>query len=127
VPDYTIGEPPVYKALGQTRMRVGSYALFPGDIQPCFNLNKTLYGALSRWGYTNTHISVYMITHNTYSTQLFQLRFKVLPQLSGKVENERERLNTVLKCGRPYPTSKVIFSIRYNLSSRLSAASWSVR
>ena len=51
-----------------------------------------------------------MITHNTYSTQLFQLRFKVLPQLSGKVENERERLNTVLKCGRPYPTNKVIFS-----------------
>ena len=36
---------------------------------------------------------LYMITHNTYSTQLFQLRFKVLPQLSGKVENERERLN----------------------------------
>ena len=74
--------------------------------------NKTLYGALTRcrrWGYTNTHITVqYMITHNTYSTQLFQLRFKVLPQLSGKVGNERERLNTVLKCGRPYPTSKVI-------------------
>ena len=45
-----------------------------------------------------------MITHNTYSTQLFQLRFKVLLKLSGKVENERERLNTVLKCGRPYPT-----------------------
>jgi hypothetical protein len=44
-----------------------------------------------------------MITHDTYSTQLFQLRFKVFPQLSGKVENERERLNsTVLKCGRPY-------------------------
>ena len=48
-------------------------------------------------------------------TQLFQLRFKVLPQLSGKVENERERLNTVLKCciGPTLPyinTSKVIFS-----------------
>ena len=39
-----------------------------------------------------------MITHDTYSTQLFQLRFKVFPELSGKVENERERLNTVLKC-----------------------------
>ena len=57
------------------------------------NLNKTLHGALTCWGYTNTHM------------QLFQLRFKVLPQLSGKVENERERLNTVLKCGRAYPHS----------------------
>jgi hypothetical protein len=32
----------------------------------------------------------------------FQIRFKVFPELSGKVEYERERLNTVLKCGRPY-------------------------
>ena len=57
-----------------------------------------------------------MITHNTYSTQLFQLRFKVLPQLSGKVENERERLNTVLKCARPYPTLQVkLYLVRYNL------------
>ena len=53
--------------------------------------------SLGQWGYTNTHITV----HDTYSTQ-FQLRFKVFPELSGKVEYERERLNTVLKCGRPY-------------------------
>jgi hypothetical protein len=39
-----------------------------------------------------------MITHDIYSTQLFQLRCKVFPELRGKVENERERLNTVLKC-----------------------------
>jgi hypothetical protein len=63
--------------------------------------NKTLYGALTRWGYTNTHITV----HDTYSTQLFQLRFKVFPELlkrKSRIEYERERLNTVLKCGRPY-------------------------
>ena len=47
-----------------------------------------------------------MITHDTCSTQLFQLRFKVFPELSGKVENEREGLNAV----GPTPTSKVIFS-----------------
>ena len=60
---------------------------------------------------TNTHITV----HDTYSTQLFQLRFKVFPELSGKVEYERKRLNTVLKCGGP--TSKVIFRllVRYIL------------
>jgi hypothetical protein len=62
---------------------------------------------------------------NTYSTQLFQLRFRVLPQLSGKVEKERERLNTVLKCGRPYPTLQVtLYLVRYNPSSRLSATSF---
>ena len=61
---------------------------------------------------TNKHITVY----DTYSTQLFQLRFKVVFELSGKVEYERERLNTVLKCGALQiklpafpPTSKVIF------------------
>ena len=38
--------------------------------------------------------------HITVSTQLIQLRFTVVPELSGKVEYERERLfNTVLKCG----------------------------
>jgi dolichol kinase len=88
--------------------------------------NKTLCGALTRWGYIQIRTLLYMITHDTYSTQLFQLRFKVFPELSGKVENERERLNTVLKCGRPYLTSKVIFSTLHP-SSRLSAASWSVR
>ena len=42
---------------------------------------------------------MYMI-HITVSTQLIQLRFTVVPELSGKVEYERERLfNTVLKCG----------------------------
>ena len=52
-------------------------------------INKTLYGALTRWGYTNTHITV----HDTrYSTQLFQLRSKPGPKLSGKVEYERESL-----------------------------------
>jgi hypothetical protein len=29
--------------------------------------NKSLYGALTRWGYTNTRITV----HDTYSTQLY--------------------------------------------------------
>jgi hypothetical protein len=46
------------------------------------------------------------------STQLFQIRFKVFPELSGKVEYERERLNTVLKCGRPY---KKLYLVRYIL------------
>jgi hypothetical protein len=45
------------------------------------NFNKTLCGALTRWGYTS---------HT--NTQL----------LSGKVEYKRKRFNTVLKCGRPY-------------------------
>jgi hypothetical protein len=45
-------------------------------------------------------------------TQLFQIRFKVFPELSGKVEYERERLNTVLKCGRPY---KKLYLVRYIL------------
>jgi hypothetical protein len=35
-----------------------------------------LYGALTRWGYTNTHITVY----------------DTVPKLSGKVEYERESL-----------------------------------
>ena len=48
-----------------------------------YTTNKTLYGALTRWGYTNTHITVYSMIHTV---------------LSGKVEYERERLNT-LKCG----------------------------
>ena len=52
--------------------------------------------------YNYAHLILYNV-HDTYSTQLFQLRFKVFPELSGKVEYERERLNnTVLKCGRPY-------------------------
>ena len=51
--------------------------------------------------YNYAHLILYNV--HTYSTQLFQLRFKVFPELSGKVEYERERLNnTVLKCGRPY-------------------------
>ena len=45
--------------------------------------NKTLCGALTRWGYT---------------CQVIQIR----TLLSGKVEYERKRFNTVLKCGRPY-------------------------
>jgi hypothetical protein len=52
-------------------------------------------------GLYKTHITV----HDTYSTQLFQLRFKVFPELlkrKSRIEYERERLNTVLKCGRPY-------------------------
>jgi hypothetical protein len=49
-----------------------------------------------------------MITHDTYGTQLFQLRFKVFPELSGKVENERERLNTVLKCLVRYTFFKTV-------------------
>ena len=50
---------------------------------------------------------MYMI--HTVHMQLFQLKFKVFPELSGKVEYEPERLNnTVLKCGRPI--DKVIFS-----------------
>ena len=53
-------------------------------------MNKTLYGALTRWGrYTNTHITVY---DTRYSTHLFQLRSKPGPELSGKVEYERESL-----------------------------------
>jgi hypothetical protein len=54
----------------------------------CFKVNKTLYRALTRRGYTNTHITVY----DTYSTQLLSLRFKVVPELSGKGEYEREGL-----------------------------------
>jgi hypothetical protein len=75
----------------------------------------SLHGAIQ----LNKHISVHD-TYSSYSTQLFQLRFKVFPELSGKVEYERERLNTVLKCG---PISKVIFSTLHSISSRLSAAS----
>jgi hypothetical protein len=71
---------------------------------PALNKNKTLYGALTRWGYTKrTLLHVY----DTYSTEL-----------SGKGKYERERLNT-LKCGTHrtlqiklpafMPTSKVIF------------------
>ena len=53
-------------------------------------MNKTLYGALTRWGNTNTHITVY---DTRYSTQLFQLRSKSGPELSGrKVEYELESL-----------------------------------
>ena len=39
--------------------------------------NKTLYGALTRWGNTNTHITVY---DTRYSTHLFQLRSKSGPE-----------------------------------------------
>ena len=60
--------------------------------------NKTLYRALTRWGYTNTHITVYDTYRLQYTATVFQLRFKVVPELSGKVEYERERLNTVQKC-----------------------------
>ena len=76
---------------------------------------------------------LYMITHDTYSTQLFQLRFKVFPQLSGKVKTSARKAK---KCGRPYPTSKVnIFSTLHPFQdcqsatsqARASAASWSVR
>ena len=55
-------------------------------------VNKTLYGALTRRGYTTEYAH---LCTDTYSTQLFQLKFKVFPELSGKVEYERERLNTV--------------------------------
>ena len=41
-----------------------------------------------------------IIVYDTYSTQLFPLRFKVVPELSGKVEYEGERLNTVLTDAR---------------------------
>jgi hypothetical protein len=54
-----------------------------------FHNNKTLYGALTRWGNTNTHITVY---DTRYSTQLVQLRSKSGPDLSGKVEYELESL-----------------------------------
>jgi hypothetical protein len=47
-----------------------------------------------------------IIVYDTYSTQLFPLRFKVVPELRGKVEYERERLNTVSNV----VTSKVVFS-----------------
>jgi hypothetical protein len=57
--------------------------------------NKTLYGALTRWGYTNTHIAVYDTYRLQYTATVFQLRFKVVPELGGKVKYERERLNTV--------------------------------
>ena len=60
--------------------------------------NKTLYRALTRWVYTNTHITVYDTYRLQYTATVFQLRFKVVPELSGKVEYERERLNTVQKC-----------------------------
>jgi hypothetical protein len=69
----------------------------PENARPQIKFNKTLYGALTRWVYTNTRITVHDHTCRTYSTQLSQLRFKVFPQLSGKVENERERHNTVTK------------------------------
>ena len=61
-------------------------------------VNKTLYRALTRWVYTNTHITVYDTYRLQYTATVFQLRFKVVPELSGKVEYERERLNTVQKC-----------------------------
>jgi hypothetical protein len=47
-------------------------------------INKTLYRALTRWGYTNTHISVYDTYRLQYTATVFQY--------------ERERLNTVQKC-----------------------------
>jgi hypothetical protein len=95
---------------------------------PNFILNKTLYRALTRWGYTNTHIKY-------ISTQLFQLRFKVVPELSWKVEYERERLfNTVLKCGAlqiKLPAFRLRLQVKlYLVHFRfvlLSAASWSIR
>ena len=73
------------------------------------------YGALTRWGNTNTHITVY---DTRYSTQLFQLRSQSGPELSGKVEYVRARKLDTLNCGTlhiklaafmPTTTSKVIF------------------
>jgi hypothetical protein len=78
----------------------------------------TLYGALTRWGYINTHISHYCTVHDTYrvskktdtfaanlnnkgvsfflltlySAQLFQLRFKVFPELSEKADTSAKGL-----------------------------------
>ena len=53
------------------------------------------------------------ITKSKFS---LHIHFKVVFELSGKVEYERERLNTVLKCGALQiklpafpPTSKVVF------------------
>ncbi len=46
-------------------------------------INKTLYGALTRWGYLNTHITA----HDTYSIQLFQLRLS--PSKAEKCERSR--------------------------------------
>ena len=39
--------------------------------------NKTLYRALTRWVYTNTHITVYDTYRLQYTATVFQLRFKV--------------------------------------------------
>ena len=55
--------------------------------QPKLFSNKTLYGALTRWGYTNMHITVY---DTRYSTQLFQLRSQPSPELRGIVEHASE-------------------------------------
>ena len=40
--------------------------------------------ALTRWVYTNTHITVYYTYRLQYTATVFQLRFKVVPELSGK-------------------------------------------
>ena len=70
------------------------------------NYNKTLYGALTRWAiYTNTHITV----HDTYcSTQLFQSRFKVFPELKRK-----SRIRARLK--GPTTTQVKLYLVRYIL------------
>ena len=77
-------------------------------------INKTLYRALTRWGYTNTHIAVYDTYRLQYRATVFQLRFKVVPELSGKVEYERERLNTVQKFA-PCEVIQEVFGFRIPL------------
>jgi hypothetical protein len=85
----------------------------------------TLYGALTRWGYINTHcISHYCTVHDTYtgwvkktdtfaanlnnkgvsffllalySAQLFQLRFKVFRELSEKANTSAKGLKCICK------------------------------
>ena len=42
-----------------------------------------LYRALTRWGYTNMHFAVYDTYRLQYTATVFQLRFKVVPELSG--------------------------------------------
>ncbi len=57
------------------------------------NNNKTLYGALTRWGYLNAHITA-------HDRQYTAISFKVIPEQSGKMQYDRESLLNFLAITR---------------------------
>ena len=56
---------------------------------------KTLYGALTRWGYLNAHITA----HDTYSIHA-AISVKVIPEQSRKMQYDRESLLNFLAIPR---------------------------